>query len=337
MTSYRQAGVDLEGADRHVERIAPSVVATWTDRVVGGFGGFAAGVEIPPGYTRPVVMMSTDGVGTKVELARATGRWAGIGHDLVAMCVDDLAVVGATPLGFVDYMAVGSLAPERDATIVASIAEACALVGMPLLGGETAEHPGVMEHDAVDLAGAAAGVVERGREVTGREIEPGDLVLGLESPNLRSNGFSLVRKVFAETDLSSRFPGDKASHAEVLLRPSVLYAPAVLAAIEHGGVTGAAHVTGGGLPGNLVRPLPEGVGAILDRSSWTVPGVFEVIANQGEVDTDSMFETFNMGIGFCLVVDAAAAEDVMAVVTSHGHRAWSIGAIVAGDRRVTIR
>ncbi len=337
MTSYREAGVDLAGADRHVERIGPAVVSTWTDRVVGGFGGFAAGVEIPSGYVRPVIMMSTDGVGTKLELARASGRWSGIGHDLVAMCVDDLAVVGARPLGFVDYMAVGSLVPNRDAAIVASIADGCSAAGIPLLGGETAEHPGVMEADAVDLAGAAAGVVERGRELTGRDVEPGNLVLGLESPNLRSNGFSLVRKVFSGVDLADRFPGEEATHAEVLLRPSVLYAPAVLGAIEHGGVTGAAHITGGGLPGNLVRPLPEGVGAAVDSSAWPVPNVFSVIAAEGGIASESMFETFNMGIGFCLIVDPAAAEDLQAVVQGHGHRSWVIGEIFAGDRRVGIR
>lgn len=334
MTSYRDAGVDLSGADRHVAAIAPSVTSTWNDRVVGGFGGFAAGVEIPSGLKRPVLMMSTDGVGTKLELARQAGRWEGVGHDLVAMCVDDLAAVGAEPLGFVDYMAVGSLRPERDTVVVASVADACAAVGIPLLGGETAEHPGVMEPDAIDLAGAAMGVVERGREVTGGAIRPGDVIVGLVSPNLRSNGFSLVRRVFAGVDLRSPFPGENATHAEVLLRPSVLYTRAVLDAIRTGTVHGAAHITGGGIPGNLVRPLPGGMGAVVDRSTWNVPDVFRVIQERGDVPDEAMAETFNLGIGFCLIVDPAGVDEVVEAARDHSPRV--IGEIVEGDREVRL-
>lgn len=334
MTSYRDAGVDLEGADHHVAAIAGSVTATWGERVVGGFGGFAAGVEIPDGYRRPVLMMSTDGVGTKLELARQTGRWTGVGQDLVAMCVDDLAVVGARPLGFVDYMAVGSLRPERDTAVVASVAAACALVGIPLLGGETAEHPGVMEPDAIDLAGAAMGVVERGHELSGSSIRPGDVIVGLRSPNPRSNGFSLVRRVFGTADLDETFPGERATIGEVLLRPSVLYAPAVLDAIATGAVHGAAHITGGGIPGNLVRPLPEGVEAIIDRSGWEIPAVFRVIQERGGITDEAMTETFNLGIGFCLIVDPAGVEQVAEAVRDHSPRV--IGKVVEGRRQVRL-
>ena len=195
MTDYRSAGVDLAGADRHVEAIRSLVTATWGPNIVGGFGGFAAGIELPEGMTRPVLMMSTDGVGTKLDVARQLGMWDGVGFDLVAMCVDDLTAVGAQPLGFVDYMAVGSLDPDRDTRVVASIAAACTQVGAALVGGETAEHPGVMDPDAIDLAGAALGVVEAGHEITGDRVETGDLIVGLASRNLRSNGFSLVRRV----------------------------------------------------------------------------------------------------------------------------------------------
>ena len=198
MTTYGEAGVDLEGADRHVEAIANPVTATWTEDVIGNFGGFAAGVTIPAGYREPVLMMSTDGVGTKLELARRAGRWDGVGQDLVAMCVDDLAAVGARPLGFVDYLAVGALNAARDRVIVESVAAACAIAGCPLLGGETAEHPGVMEPDAVDLAGAVMGIVERGQELRPTLVAEGDVVVGLVSPNLRSNGFSLVRALFGD-------------------------------------------------------------------------------------------------------------------------------------------
>lgn len=320
MTSYREAGVDLEGADRHVESISSIVTATWGDTVVGGFGGFAAGVEIPPGYQRPVLMLSTDGVGTKLALAAATGRWEGVGHDLVAMCVDDLAAVGAQPVAFVDYMAVGRLSPERDTSIVASIAEACSLVGAALVGGETAEHPGTMGREDVDLAGAALGVVEYGQQVDGSRVKPGDVVIGLPSPNLRSNGFSLVRRVFDGFDLSSAMPGESASVGEVLTRPSVLYSPHVRAAIASGGVVGAAHITGGGLPGNLPRALPDGCGVEVDPASWDVPNVFGVIASRGPVAWDHMAEAFNLGIGFCLIAPPDRADTVLDATADAGSR-----------------
>lgn len=307
MTTYGDAGVDLEGAARHVDRISKDVTATWTSRVIGGFGGFAAGIELPEGYDHPVLMMSTDGVGTKLELARRSGRWDGVGFDLVAMCVDDLAAVGAEPLGFVDYMAVGSLDAERDAVIVSSIARACTAAGCALLGGETAEHPGVMEADAVDLAGAVMGVVEKGEELGPHRVRAGDVVIGLRSPNLRSNGFSLVRSVFAD---------NIDDHVEALLEPSVIYAPVVMQAISTGAVHAAAHITGGGIAENLARALPKGLGATIDTAASTVPPVFDLVAGQG-VDREDMYHTFNMGIGFCLVVEPSAQAGVLEVVAEH--------------------
>ncbi len=332
MTSYADAGVDLAGAARHVGRIAASVTDTWGPSVVGGFGGFAAGVELPAGYRRPVLMMSTDGVGTKIELARATGNWEGIGQDLVAMCVDDLAASGARPIGFVDYMAVGRLDEVRDAAIVASIASACAEIGVPLLGGETAEHPGVMEAGQVDLAGAAVGIVERGAEITGAAISPGDVVIGLSSPNLRSNGFSLVRKVFEGADLDDMV-GDRTLGA-TLLEPSVLYAPAVLAAIEDGDVHGCAHITGGGIVENLARILPEDCDAVIESTSWTPPPVFALVAEQGAIDRSSMFGTFNMGLGFCIVANPASVERLLEIVARH--RPFVAGHIRAGEGDVVL-
>jgi phosphoribosylformylglycinamidine cyclo-ligase len=307
MSSYRDAGVDLDAADRHVARIAGSVTSTWGSQVVGLFGGFAAGVRLPPGHADPVLMMTTDGVGTKLELARRTGRWDGVGHDLVAMCVDDLAVVGARPLGLVDYMAVGSLDAERDATIVASIAEACLLAGCPLLGGETAEHPGVMEPDAVDLAATAMGVVEAATILGPDRVEVGDLVIGLASPNLRSNGFSLVRRLFDH---------DLEEHAGQLLQPSVIYSPSVLDAAAAGGVHAAAHVTGGGIVSNLRRSIPPGLGARIDTGTWQPPPVFQMVADRGVV-RDEMYATFNMGIGFCLIVEPAALPRLLGGLSNH--------------------
>ena len=307
MTSYRAAGVDLEGAERHVANISSVVTATWTDSVIGGFGGFAAGIEIPGDYEQPVLMMSTDGVGTKLEIARRTGDWSGVGFDLVAMCVDDLAAVGAQPLGFVDYLAVGELNPDRDNAIIRSVAAACKEAGCPLLGGETAEHPGVMDSDAIDLAGAVMGAVEKGTELGPHRVNAGDVIIGLRSPNLRSNGFSLVRSVL----------GDRVvEHADALLSPSAIYSPAVLKAVAGGGVHSAAHITGGGIPGNVPRALPAGFGADIDASTWKPPEVFKLISSAG-ISENEMFRTFNMGIGFCLVVDPDAAAAVSAAGDKH--------------------
>lgn len=307
MTSYRDAGVDIEAADGLVRSIASDVVATWTERVVGPFGGFAAGVELPDRYENPVIMMSTDGVGTKLELARRSGVWSGVGQDLVAMCVDDLAAAGAAPIGFVDYLAVGAVQPERDRAIVASVASACTAAGCPLLGGETAEHPGVMAPDAVDLAGTAMGVVEKGAEIGPHRVVEGDLLVGLRSPNLRSNGFSLIRAVFGD---------DIDEYAAELLAPSVIYAPSVVRAVHAGGVRAAAHITGGGLAANIARAFPEGLGAVIDSSSWERPDIFNLVAARG-IDETEMFKTFNMGIGFCVVADRDYLDQVMNSVDEH--------------------
>lgn len=312
--TYREAGVDLDAADAHVAAIGPLVRKTWGSGVVGGFGGFAAGVTIPAQYQEPVLMLTTDGVGTKLDLARRADRWDGVGFDLVAMCVDDLAAVGAAPIGFVDYMAVGELRPERDRTIVDSIARACAEAGCALLGGETAEHPGVMDRDAVDLAGAAMGVVERGKAFDPATVEEGDVIIGLLSPNLRSNGFSLVRHVM-----------DDGLDLDELLEPSVVYSPSVLAASRL--IRSAAHITGGGLPGNLPRALPEGLGALIDTDTWEPPEIFAEIEGRG-VPEEEMYRAFNMGIGFCVMTRPADAPELVDRLSAHDARV--IGSVTAG-------
>lgn len=317
---YRSAGVDLDAARAHVDRIAPAVTASWGENVVGGFGGFAAGVRLPAGYRSPVLMLSTDGVGTKLEVARRTGRWEGVGFDLVAMSVDDLVAAGARPLAFVDYLAVGRLDENRDAAIVASVARACEMAGCALVGGETAEHPGVMDAEAVDLAGTAMGVVEDGEELGSARVEDGDVVVGLSSPNLRSNGFSLVRRVFQEDDLDGQFPAEDASLGEVLTRPSVVYAPAVLQAVATGAIHAAAHVTGGGLEANLARSVPAGLTAVVDQWSWDWPNVFTQLQRRGGISVEEMRRTFNLGIGFCLVVDPDQVDGVLSATSAHDPR-----------------
>jgi phosphoribosylformylglycinamidine cyclo-ligase len=336
MSSYRQAGVDLDTADSFVESIGDQVTATWGPNVVGGFGGFAAGVTIPDGYSNPVLMMSTDGVGTKLDIARRAGRYESVGHDLVAMCVDDLAAVGARAIAFTDYLAVGRIDPVRDRKIVASVAEACSAAGCALIGGETAEHPGVVDEDHVDLAGAALGVVESGSEITGSTVKDGDVIIGIESPNLRSNGFSLVRAVLGERRLEEPFPGEGRSIGEVLLSPSVIYTPAVVAAAATGSTSALVHVTGGGIGGNLSRVLPDGLHALISAGTWPMPNVFRVVQEWGKIPEDEMFRVFNMGLGYLAVVPSDESDSVEAAFGEHGHGTHLVGSVVEGESGVTI-
>lgn len=320
MTSYRRAGVDLAGAESHVEAIGATVTSTWGADVVGRFGGFAAGIRIPAGYRDPILMLTTDGVGTKLELARRFERWDGVGYDLVAMVVDDLAAVGAKPIAVVDYLAVGQLDADRDKAIVDSIAAACREAGTALLGGETAEHPGVMDPDQVDLAATALGVVENGAELGPDQVRTGDVIVGLRSPNLRSNGFSLVRSIFTGRDLEETLEGHPL--VDVLLSPSVIYSPAVLRVLERSEIHAAVHVTGGGLPGNLRRVLPPGMDYELD--TWDIPAIFNLVATRGEVSEAEMASTFNLGIGFCLICPPSEVEKVIGLA---GHDARVIGRV----------
>ncbi len=333
MTSaYHEAGVDLAAADEAVAQMAASVTATWTGDVVGGYGGFAAGIRVPQGYADPVLMMSTDGVGTKAELARQADRLDGLGWDLVAMCVDDLAAAGARPIAMTDYLAVGRLIPQRVARIVASVAAACRAAGVALVGGETAEHPGLLEADQFDLAGAAVGVVEADAVVDGGSLTVGQAVLGLESPNLRSNGFSLIRHaILSRIELEDQLSAGVA--AEVLLAPSVLYSPAVQRLMAAVPVAAMAHITGGGLPGNVPRVLPAHLDAAIDPGSWPRPAVFDDVARIGGLSEADMFGTFNMGVGFVVVVDPVdvdAARDAMSMPS------YVIGEITPGSGRLRL-
>ena len=338
MTTYRDAGVDLEKAEELVDRIGWRVSATWTDDVLGGFGGFAAGIRVPPGYEKPVLMMSTDGVGTKAELARVTGLVEGLGYDLLAMVGDDLAAVGAIPIALQDYIAVGYLDLDRVETIVESISDACNDNDVALLGGETAEHPGILEGDRFDVAGTALGIIDLGDEIDTSSITPDDVVIGVHSPNLRANGFSMVRALIVDQlDLEADFPGTKQPAAEVLLQPSVIYAPAANNAVARAKPHGLAHITGGGLPHNVARILPKGTAAVLERSRWEIPNVFQVIQELGSIDDAEMFRIFNMGIGFVAVAYEGDADRIMKGFKSHDHEASVIGRIVVGDGDVEIK
>lgn len=338
MTSYEDAGVDLNAADELIDRIEWRVTSTWTEDVVGGFGGFAAGIQLPAGFENPVLMMSTDGVGTKADLARQSGLLEGLGYDLLAMVADDLAAAGAQPIAMTDYIATGRLDVDRIETIVESITDACNEADVALLGGETAEHPGVMAPDQFDISATALGIVEFGEEVDSSRVSPGDIIVGVLSPNLRSNGFSLVRAIVARNlPLDSTFPGTDTPTPEVLLSPSIVYAPAVVNMMARVQPHGLAHITGGGLPGNVIRVLPEGTRASIERSRWDVPHVFSVIQELGDVPLGDMFRTFNMGIGFTCVVSEEDVDATLKAFESSEIEAVVIGRVTAGDRGVEIR
>jgi phosphoribosylformylglycinamidine cyclo-ligase len=333
--SYAGAGVDLGAAEDAVERIKGIVASTARREVLGGAGGFAGLFALDTDrYPNPVLVASTDGVGTKLLVAQAVDRFDTVGIDLVAMCVDDLVCVGAEPLFFLDYLAVGRLDPDRVELLVGGVAEGCRRAGCALLGGETAEHPGAMGKDDFDLAGCAVGVLERGCELGAGRVAVGDVLVGLLSPGLRSNGYSLARHVLLErAGRSLQGPAwAGASHAlgDELLIPSVIYARAVLAAIAEGGVHAAAHITGGGIPGNLVRVLPEGAGAIVERRTWAEPRIFAEIARAGGIGPDEMARVFNLGIGMVLVLEPPSVEGVVAALGSAGVPSAVVGEVVAG-------
>ena len=317
--------MDIDAGAEAVRRIGPLVRSTRRPGVVGDIGGFG-GLFDPSaaGFRDPLLVSATDGVGTKAEIARLTGRLDTIGRDLVAMCVDDLVCAGATPLFFLDYLAIGHLDPEAVECLVAGIAAGCAEAGCALIGGEMAEHPGVMAADQFDLVGFAVGAVERGRLLDGSTVMAGDLLVALDSPNLRSNGFSLARRLVFDVagrsldDLA--WEGTDRTLADELLAPSVIYAPAVVAALAAHEVHAVAHVTGGGLPGNLPRVLGDAVDAVVDRTTWEVPQIFRELQAMGGVDDDEMARVFNMGVGMVLAVPASGVDDVVATLAAHTGR-----------------
>lgn len=335
MTAYQRAGVDISAGEALVAGIKADVQSTWGPEVQGDFGGFAGGIALPPQYRDPVVVMSTDGCGTKAEVARQAGLFDGLGYDLVAACIDDLAAAGAVPLALTDYLTVGRLDVAWATQLISSIAAACRAGGVALLGGETAEHPGVMEPDEFDLAGTAIGVMEKGTGIDGSVMRTGDVVIGLTSPNVRANGFSLIRAgVLPRVGLDSKVEGG--TLAEVLLEPSVIYAPAVVEMTRTLEIRGLAHITGGGLVGNVRRILWTGLDARIEVGSWKTPPIFGLIESVAEVDRADMFATFNMGIGFVVVVEKTVAPAAIDVAARHGIGAQPIGTIAAGEGAVRI-
>jgi phosphoribosylformylglycinamidine cyclo-ligase len=340
--TYARAGVSIDAGEAAVERIKPLVRGTYRSEVLGDIGGFGGLFDVAAlGMQRPVLVSTTDGVGTKALVASAAKRYDTIGLDLVAMCVDDLVCQGAQPLFFLDYISIGALDPDQVEQLVSGVAAGCRQAGCALIGGEMAEHPGVMEPDEFDLVGFAVGAAERDSLLTGDHVTPGDVLLGLPSPNLRSNGFSLARRVLFEVAGRSlddpAWDGAATTVADELLDPSVIYAPAVLDVLRAAEVHAVAHITGGGLPGNLVRVLAPATEAVVDAAAWEQPRIFGEIQRLGDVDTDEMRRVFNCGIGMVLVVPATSVVPATDTLASHGHRAVVIGEVAsaaAGERSV---
>ncbi len=335
---YREAGVDIDRAATFVERIRTATESTRRPGWLDGLGGFGALFRLDLArWRRPVLVSGTDGVGTKLRLAQVLGRHDTIGIDLVAMCVNDVLAQGAEPLFFLDYLAVGALDVEVATQIVEGIAEGCRQAGCSLVGGETAEMPGFYPPGEYDLAGFAVGVVEEDRMITGKRIVPGDLVIGLPSSGVHSNGFSLVRAVLGDnlpTALAREAPWGGTTLGEALLRPTAIYVKPVLAALRSDAVHGLAHITGGGLPDNLSRILPPGTEAVLNTASWSVPQVFRYLQQAGRVEEEEMRRVFNMGLGYLVVVGEGRETEVREIIEEQGARTFLVGKIVPGSPQV---
>lgn len=332
---YREAGVDVEAGRAFVDRIRESVKRTHRPEVLGGLGGFSGLFQLPSGYQEPVLVSGTDGVGTKLKLAHQIDVHNTVGIDLVAMCVNDVLTCGAEPLFFLDYVATGKLLPDQLADVVEGIAKGCELAGCALLGGETAEMPGFYQLNEYDLAGFCVGIVEKSRILDGSQVNVGDVAIALPSSGVHSNGFSLVRKIvidrgFDWSDRPNELGG--ATLGEVLLTPTQIYVAPILAALKEGlKIHGMAHITGGGLPENLPRCLGQDQTVEIDPGAWEVPPIFQWLASQGNVSPNAMFNTFNMGIGFVVIVPEESVDRTLEFFTAHELRPSKIGTVVSGS------
>lgn len=339
---YKSAGVDVEAGYRSVELMKEHIKTTMRPETLGGIGGFAGAFDLcaVKRMEEPVLLSGTDGCGTKVKLAFLMDRHDTIGIDAVAMCVNDIACSGGEPLFFLDYIACGKNYPEKIAAIVSGVAEGCRQAGAALIGGETAEHPGLMPENEYDLAGFAVGVCEKKELITGEHIKPGDRLIGIASSGVHSNGFSLVRKVFDMTEESLNTYYDELGKTlgEALIEPTIIYVKA-LKMIKEAGVTvkGCSHITGGGFYENIPRMLPEGVHCMIKKDSYEVPPIFRLIAEKGNIEERMMYNTFNMGIGMLLAVDEADVEKTLTALAAAGQTGYVVGEVVAGRKGITIQ
>ena len=338
---YKKAGVDIEAGYKSVELMKEHVRSTMRAEVLGGLGGFsgAFSLEKIKEMEEPVLLSGTDGCGTKVKLAMILDKHDTIGIDAVAMCVNDIACAGGEPLFFLDYIACGKNYPEKIASIVSGVAEGCRQSGAALIGGETAEHPGLMPEDEYDLAGFAVGVCDKKEMITGETLKDGDVLIGLASSGVHSNGFSLVRKVFEMTEesLNTYYDSLNGTLGEVLLAPTRIYVRA-LKALKDGGikVKACSHITGGGFYENIPRMLIEGTHAVVEKDSYPVPPIFDLLAKEGQIEDQMMYNTFNMGLGMVLAIDPADKDQTLEVLEKAGESAYVVGKIEAGEKGVTL-
>ncbi|MFA5536987.1 MAG: phosphoribosylformylglycinamidine cyclo-ligase [Bacillota bacterium] len=332
--SYQEAGVDIDAGKQTVDLIKKHVITTLRPEVLGGVGGFGALFAVDTQkYKEPVLVSGSDGVGTKLKIAFEMDKHDTIGIDLVAMCVNDVLVQGAEPLFFLDYLAMGKLIPKKAASIVEGIAKGCRLSNMALIGGETAEMPGLYETNDYDLAGFAVGVVEKDKIIDGSKAHAGDVLIGLAASGVHSNGFSLVRKILLENSgiaLTEKLPQLAKTLGEELLTPTRIYAPHILPLLDRYQIKAMAHITGGGLTDNLPRVFPLNLDALINLNSWDIPPIFHLIAEKGPVAMEEMYRTFNMGIGFVLIVAPEEEAAIKAEVEKRGVRAFSIGKLAPG-------
>lgn len=338
---YKNAGVDIEAGYKSVELMKKHVKETMRPEVLGGLGGFSGAFSMSAikDMEKPVLLSGTDGCGTKVKLAFLLDKHDTIGIDCVAMCVNDVACAGGEPLFFLDYIACGRNYPDKIATIVKGVAEGCKQAGAALIGGETAEHPGLMPEDEYDLAGFAVGVVDEKDLITGQNIQAGDTLIGIASSGVHSNGFSLVRKVFEMTEESLNTYYDElgTTLGEALLAPTIIYVKA-LKSIKDAGVTvkGCSHITGGGFYENIPRMLPDGIRAVVRKDSYQVPAIFKLLQKKGKIAEEMMYNTYNMGLGMVLAVDPADVDQTMEAVRAAGETPYIVGQCEAGEKGVTI-
>ena len=335
--TYRDAGVDIDAGDALVERIKPLVARTMRPEVLAGIGGFGAMVELPlERYRRPVLVSGTDGVGTKLKLAIETGRHDTIGIDLVAMCANDVVVQGAEPLFFLDYFATGHLNIDVAARVIEGIVEGCTQAGAALVGGETAEMPGLYSGEDYDLAGFCVGVVEKDEIIDGARVQAGDAVIGLASSGPHSNGYSLIRKLIALAEVTSATELEHRPLLEQLLTPTRIYVKSLLALMRELPVHGLAHITGGGLSDNIPRVLRAGLEVVLQRSAWPRPAVFEWLARTGRIEEAEMHRTFNCGIGMIAIVASERADEALQLLARQGETAVLLGEVRRGNRGAVI-
>ena len=329
--TYRDAGVDIDAGNELVNRIKNTAARTRRPEVLGGLGGFGAMVSIPAGYKEPVLVSGTDGVGTKLRLAMQLQKHDSIGIDLVAMCVNDLVVGGAEPLFFLDYYATGKLNVDIAAQVVEGIGKGCELSGCALVGGETAEMPGMYEGDDYDLAGFCVGVAERSEIIDGSRVQPGDVLLALGSSGPHSNGYSLIRKIIEVSNADLSQPMGDSTLADALMAPTRIYVKNLLQLIREVDVRALCHITGGGLPENIPRVLPAGTVAAIDTRSWELPPVFQWLQNAGGVAAEEMYRTFNCGIGMIVCVPADQKDLAVDTLNAMGEKVWQVGVMEAAD------